>query len=184
MFTVRSIWRVKRFTTGSRNSRTFESRRWRPTRSPCCSQGVLFVHFEKRGENVNSHRTVKFCWVEASRSNSQKTSRPTGKMDIASWQCHRARATQEIIQELQWKLLEHLPYSPDLAPSDFHLSGPLKNHPGGKRFADNEKVETEVRMLRVWGIGKAMGRVYKCWWRICREINVFSRFESHLFYVL
>jgi hypothetical protein len=29
-----------------------------------------------------------------------------------------------------------------------------------------------------------MGQVYQCWWRICREINVFSRFEYHLFYVL
>jgi hypothetical protein len=37
-------------------------------------------------------------------------------------------ATQERIQELQWELLEHLPYSLDLAPGDFHLFGPLKNH--------------------------------------------------------
>jgi hypothetical protein len=30
-----------------------------------------------------------------------------------------------------------------------------------------------------------MGQVYQCWWRICREINVFlSRFEYHMFYVL
>jgi histone-lysine N-methyltransferase SETMAR len=39
---------------------------------------------------------------------------------------HTAQATQERIQELQWELLEHLPYSLDLAPSDFHLFGPLK----------------------------------------------------------
>jgi hypothetical protein len=26
--------------------------------------------------------------------------------------------------------------------------------------------------------------VYQCWWRICREIHVFSRFEYHMFYVL
>jgi hypothetical protein len=32
-----------------------------------------------------------------------------------------------------------------LAPSDFHLFGPLKNHLGGKRFADDEKVKIEVR---------------------------------------
>jgi hypothetical protein len=32
-----------------------------------------------------------------------------------------------------------------LAPSDFHLFGPLKNHLGGKRFADEEEVETGVR---------------------------------------
>jgi hypothetical protein len=36
-----------------------------------------------------------------------------------------ARAAQERIQELQWELLEHPPYSSDLAPSYFHLFGPL-----------------------------------------------------------
>jgi hypothetical protein len=39
---------------------------------------------------------------------------------------HTAQATQKRIQELQWELLEHLPYNPDLAYSDFHLLGPLK----------------------------------------------------------
>jgi histone-lysine N-methyltransferase SETMAR len=47
--------------------------------------------------------------------------------------------------ELQWELLEHPPYSSDLAPSDFHLFGLLKNHLGGKRFIDDEEVETEVQ---------------------------------------
>jgi hypothetical protein len=31
--------------------------------------------------------------------------------------------------------------------------------------------------------GKAMGQVYQFWGRICRGINVFPRFDSHLFYV-
>jgi histone-lysine N-methyltransferase SETMAR len=39
---------------------------------------------------------------------------------------------------------EHPPYSPDLAPSDFHLFGPLKNYLGGKRFPDDKEVETEL----------------------------------------
>jgi hypothetical protein len=30
--------------------------------------------------------------------------------------------------------------------------------------------------------GKAMAQVYQCWWRICGEINVSSRFENHMFY--
>jgi hypothetical protein len=33
----------------------------------------------------------------------------------------------------------------DLAFSDFHLFGPLKDHLGGNGFADDEEVETEVR---------------------------------------
>jgi hypothetical protein len=62
---------------------------------------------------------------------------------------------------------------------------------GSKRFADDEEVETEVwkwlRQLLCYGFrrtGKAMGQVYQCWLRICREVNVISWFESHLFYVL
>jgi histone-lysine N-methyltransferase SETMAR len=39
---------------------------------------------------------------------------------------HTDRVTQERIQEIQWELLEHLHYSPDLAPSDFHLFSQLK----------------------------------------------------------
>jgi hypothetical protein len=45
------------------------------------------------------------------------------------------------MQELQWEFLEHPPYRLDLASSD----GPLKNHFGGKCFADDEEVETEVQ---------------------------------------
>jgi hypothetical protein len=64
-----------------------------------------------------------------------------------------------------------------------------------KRFADEEEVETEMgKWLRQQSknfyaagfrhTGKSMGQVYEYWWRICREINNFSRFECHMFYVL
>jgi hypothetical protein len=32
--------------------------------------------------------------------------------------------------------------------------------------------------------GKAMGQLYRCWWKICQELNVFPGFECHMFYVL
>jgi hypothetical protein len=47
---------------------------------------------------------------------------------------HTAQATQERIQELQWELLEHPPYSGDFAPSDFHLFGLLKKPPWWQTF--------------------------------------------------
>jgi histone-lysine N-methyltransferase SETMAR len=58
---------------------------------------------------------------------------------------HTAQTTQEKIQELQWELLEHPPYSPDLAHSDFHPHDLLKNHFLGKHFADDEEVKREVQ---------------------------------------
>jgi hypothetical protein len=51
-------------------------------------------------------------------------------------------ATQKRIQEL--RILEHLLYSPDLAPSDFPLFGPLENIYGGKHFTDDKVAEMEV----------------------------------------
>jgi hypothetical protein len=50
-----------------------------------------------------------------------------------------------------------------------------------------EVAETTVKRLLCCGFrctGKAMGQEYQCWWTICREINVFSRFVYHMFYVL
>jgi hypothetical protein len=47
--------------------------------------------------------------------------------------------------------------------------------------------ETAVKILLCCGVlrtGKAMGQVYQCWWRACREANGFSRIEYHMFYVL
>jgi hypothetical protein len=47
--------------------------------------------------------------------------------------------------------------------------------------------ETAVKRLLCYGFrrtGKAMEELYKCWWRVCREINVSPRFEYNTFYVL
>jgi hypothetical protein len=41
----------------------------------------------------------------------------------------------------------HSPYSPDLAPSDFHLFAPLKDALRGTRFEDDESV---IRAVRTW----------------------------------
>jgi hypothetical protein len=46
-----------------------------------------------------------------------------------------------------------------------------------------EVAETTAKRLLRCGFrrtSKAMGQVYQCYWRICREINAFSRFEYHV----
>lgn len=43
-----------------------------------------------------------------------------------------------------WDVLDHPPYSPDLASSDFHLFHNLIEHLGGKRFGSDEEVKTVV----------------------------------------
>jgi histone-lysine N-methyltransferase SETMAR len=47
---------------------------------------------------------------------------------------HTANMTKSAIQELDWETLSHLPYSPDLAPSDHHLFSSLSNNLRGAEF--------------------------------------------------
>ena len=56
-------------------------------------------------------------------------------------QCTHSYGT---IRQLNWEVLEHPVYSPDLAPSDFHLFGPLKNALRGRRFAADDEVKEAV----------------------------------------
>jgi histone-lysine N-methyltransferase SETMAR len=55
---------------------------------------------------------------------------------------HTAAATRDLIATFGWKQFDHPPYSPDLAPSDFHVFLKLKTFLGGRRFhGDNEVKE-------------------------------------------
>ena len=54
---------------------------------------------------------------------------------------HVAKATKNKILELGWEVLPHPAYSPDIAPSDFHLFRSLQHTLAGKRF----KQESDVR---------------------------------------
>uniref|UniRef100_A0A8R1HL54 Histone-lysine N-methyltransferase SETMAR n=2 Tax=Caenorhabditis japonica TaxID=281687 RepID=A0A8R1HL54_CAEJA len=57
---------------------------------------------------------------------------------------HVAKATQEKLQELNWDMVSHPPYSPGIAPSDYHLFRPLKLFLKEKRFAKYEDLKMAV----------------------------------------
>jgi hypothetical protein len=74
------------------------------------SQGVLLAHFQKCGENVNF---ASYCEVLLKLRDAIPRKRP-GQLARGvllhhdNARPHRARATQERIQELQWELLEQI----------------------------------------------------------------------------
>ncbi|GFV46916.1 histone-lysine N-methyltransferase SETMAR [Trichonephila clavipes] len=53
---------------------------------------------------------------------------------------HVARGARNTIQRLGWETLCHPPYSPDLAPSDYHLFHSLDNYLRGKSFTNEADV--------------------------------------------
>ncbi|UYV73874.1 hypothetical protein LAZ67_11001233 [Cordylochernes scorpioides] len=72
------------------------------------------------------------------------------------------------MENFKWEIFTH--YSPELAPSDFHLYPALKWHLGGKHFANDDEVQAEAnhwlrRQDTAWynsGILKLLQRYQKC----------------------
>ncbi|GFT39827.1 mariner Mos1 transposase [Trichonephila clavipes] len=58
---------------------------------------------------------------------------------------HSAINTQNLIRSFGWEQIDPPPYSPNLAPSDFHLFRYLKEFLGGKRFDTADEVKEEVQ---------------------------------------
>ncbi|GFU25193.1 mariner Mos1 transposase [Trichonephila clavipes] len=81
---------------------------------------------------------------------------------------HRAKPTKDIVKALDWEPLAYAAYSPDLAPSDYHLFASL-----GHAFADFTSNENVKSWLDDWlaskdrsffwlGIHKLLQRWGKC----------------------
>jgi histone-lysine N-methyltransferase SETMAR len=62
---------------------------------------------------------------------------------------HRALATQKKLAYLGFQCLDHPPYSPDLAPSDYHLF-PEKKQLEGRHFSSDAEV---IAAAQTWLYG-------------------------------
>jgi transposase len=57
---------------------------------------------------------------------------------------HTARATIDALEALKFEVLSHPPYSPDLAPCDFHFFPHLKRDLKGTHFTSDDEVKQAV----------------------------------------
>ncbi|GFR64144.1 transposase [Elysia marginata] len=111
------------------------------------TQGVIFVDFLSRGETVNSD-----SYVETLKRLQARILRVRPDMEIGNVlllhhnaQPHTSIRTRETIDSFGWSTLQHLSYSPDLAPSDYHLFGPRKQGLRGKHNENYEGVKSAVK---------------------------------------
>jgi transposase len=82
---------------------------------------------------------------------------------------HTAALTMSTLLKLKCDVMPHPPYSPDLAPSDNHLFGPMKRVLGGKRFRNDEVIAAvqswihkQPKTFFETGIKKLPERWHKC----------------------
>jgi len=111
--------------------------------------GVILVDVMARGETINLDVYIKTLQKLKQCYRRVQPNRNSGDMLIQhdNTRSHTSLQTQEAITKFGWNVLPHLPYSPDLVPSDFHLFGPLKDALHGTRFEDDESV---IRAMKTW----------------------------------
>jgi histone-lysine N-methyltransferase SETMAR len=96
--------------------------------------GVILADFMERGTTINSERYIES--LNKSKKRFKRVRNENLQQDNAT--PHSSARTRDAIEHLGFSFLPHPPYSPDLAPSDFHLFPKLKEHLRGQYFGSDE----------------------------------------------
>jgi histone-lysine N-methyltransferase SETMAR len=110
-------------------------------------RGVILEHYMLRRNTVNSATyaaLLKNRLRPAIKSKRRELLSTGVLLQCNNAQTHTACSTVATIRDLSFKCLPHPPYSPDLATSDFHVFGPLKEAMGSKSFRSNEELQLAV----------------------------------------
>ncbi|KAJ4434372.1 hypothetical protein ANN_22932 [Periplaneta americana] len=109
-------------------------------------KGILLVELLERNATINSERYCKTLTnLKRAIQNKRRGMLNSGVIFLHdNARPHTARRTATKLQEFNWEVLDHPPYSPDLAPSDYHLFMYIKTWLGSKRFDDDEELKTGI----------------------------------------
>jgi histone-lysine N-methyltransferase SETMAR len=103
----------------------------------CDVNGPILVHFQEKGQTVASARYSDMLANELKPAIRSKRRGLLSKGVLLlhdNGRLHTAAHTVDTLRTLKFEVLKHPPYVPDLAPSDFHLFGPMKEHLRGQNF--------------------------------------------------
>ena len=114
-------------------------------------QGILLIDYLQNGATVNAQYYSNLLSVGLKRSLQNKR---RGKLSGGilyhhdNAPPHTAKLTRDTLASFGWTVLPHPPYSPDLAPSDFHLFGKLKEPLRGIHLKSLREVQDAVEDWR------------------------------------
>ena len=139
------------------------------------SQGPILEHYQERGSIINSAR---YSEMLIDRLKPEIRSKHQGQLSKGivflhdNAHPHTAAHTLETLQKLKFEALARPPCSPDLALSDYHLFGSVKEALRGCQFTLDQKLKEAVhawlaaqpKMFFSEGIKKLVK-----WWKKCIE---------------
>ncbi|KAF7235648.1 hypothetical protein EYD10_17547, partial [Varanus komodoensis] len=110
------------------------------------SKGILLIKYTKKGETINaaSYATTLRNLREAIKEKRQ------GKLTTGvlllhdNTPVHTAPVSKAAMRDCGFEEINHPPYSPDLAPSDYYLFPNLYKDLRGKRFSNDEELKAAI----------------------------------------
>ena len=106
------------------------------------STGVVHIDYLATGKSINSDYYINLLEQVRQKIPKGKKSKVIFLQDNCP--AHKSKKTTEKLGQLRWNVLEHPPYSPDLAPSDFYLFRNMKKELLKTSFSDSVDVESKV----------------------------------------
>ena len=135
-------------------------------------KGILLVDFLEQGQTVTSERYCQTLRnLRRAIQNKRRGMLSSGIVFLHdNARPHTAHRTVELLEQFKWEIFDHPPYSPDLAPSDYHLFPSLKMWLGSQCFVDNNELQSAVKNwfsaqaadFYKTGIKKLLSRYSKC----------------------
>ena len=135
-----------------------------------CQSCLLLGSAQKTREKVRQKRHKRFAaksWI----------------MQVDKAPAHTVLSVWEFLASKQISMLEHPPYSPDLAPCNFFLFPLIKKHPKGTHFDDIEDIQnnmtTALMAIPHYEFQKCFD-AWKKWWTSCvaSQGNYFVGYHS------
>ena len=113
-------------------------------------KGIVYFELLPRNQTINSEVYIRQL-TDLNNAIQEKRSELANRKGIVfhhdNARPHSSLATSQKLLELGWDVLPHPPYSPDLAPSDYHLFRSLQNFLNGQKFQDDNEVKTQLEQF-------------------------------------
>ena len=108
-------------------------------------KGVLYYQLLKPGETINGER-YRTQLIRLKRAIAEKRPEYTTRHKAIIFHHDNARPhvtipVKNYLKNSGWEVLPHPPYSPDLAPSDYHLFRSMQNALTGIRFTSEQDIK-------------------------------------------
>ncbi|GAB1869951.1 Transposase [Camponotus japonicus] len=110
-------------------------------------KGIVYFEILPRNQTINSDVYIEQL-TKLNNAIQEKRPELTNRKGVVfhhdNARPHTSLATRLKLRELGWEILIHPPYSPDLAPSDYHLFRALQNFLNDKNFNNDDDVKSHL----------------------------------------